>query len=401
MRLAGGIGEIMVHSLGTRYIVDLLYFLIVLIVLLNVIFGIIIDTFGDLRTKKIERQLDTTEKCFICGIDKQVFDRASDTLNGFKSHIKLDHNMWNYLYFIIFVWEQDKDDDDGLEQYVRRAIAANDISWFPMNRAMRLTFAASAEEELRKDLKDDVETVEKNLVSKLSTFQTDVSEVLEKIVFNLNTVDDAPEVVPMTRGGEGRVIETRQEDEERSTTAMSNTSRGLSRSTLRSKKSSRRLKEIPDDLSSIDSAIGIDELVLNNMTSIENMDIRMKLMRLHGLTGIPDKDLEGIMCRVLTSSGVYSVSAVHATQGAVEFQSTEIVATDGIGATDAGTAVQIQILDGHANAIIGSTEITISELLSQRAMTLDVQVNVSIGRRENISCVLSIQPIVVNISGRG
>lgn len=396
----------MKHTLGTRYILDLLYFLIVLIVLLNVIFGIIIDTFGDLRTKKIERQLDTTEKCFICGIDKQVFDRASETLNGFKSHIKLDHNMWNYLYFIIFVWEQDKDDDDGLEQYVRRAIAANDISWFPMNRAMRLTFAASAEEELRKDLKDDVETVERNLVSKLSTFQSDVSEVLEKIVFNLNTADESvPEVQPMTRG-EGRVVESRQMEEEAAEAASmrSSSSRGMSRSTMRSRKSTRRLKDIPDDTSSLgdgESAIGIEELVLNNMTSIENTSVRVKVVRLAGLTGVSNEELETMLCRVITSGGVHSVSAVHASQGAVEFESTEIIATDGIGATDAGTAVQIQLLDGRANAIVGSTELTISELLSQRSMTLDVQLNVSIGRRENISCVLSIHPIVVNVSGRG
>jgi inositol 1,4,5-triphosphate receptor type 3 len=72
--------------------------------------------------EKLERNRDTLEVCFICGINKQVFDRASDEPEGFKTHIKVDHNMWNYLYFIFMLWEQDKDDDDGLEQYVRRAI---------------------------------------------------------------------------------------------------------------------------------------------------------------------------------------------------------------------------------------------------------------------------------------
>ena len=36
----------------------------------------------------------------------------------------------------MYLWEQDQDDDDGLEQYVRRAVAANDISWFPMNKCL-------------------------------------------------------------------------------------------------------------------------------------------------------------------------------------------------------------------------------------------------------------------------
>ena len=39
-------------SLGGRFYLDLLFFFIVLIVLLNIIFGIIIDTFSELRTSK-------------------------------------------------------------------------------------------------------------------------------------------------------------------------------------------------------------------------------------------------------------------------------------------------------------------------------------------------------------
>ena len=108
----------------------------VLIILLNVIFGIIIDTFGSLRNAKAVRERDTSELCFICGIEKQIFDRASDEPNGFLTHIKIDHNMWNYLYFIVLLWEQDKDDDDGLELYVRRAIEADEITWFPIRKAM-------------------------------------------------------------------------------------------------------------------------------------------------------------------------------------------------------------------------------------------------------------------------
>lgn len=186
LRYAGGIGEQMTHTLGPRYIVDTLYYLIVLIVLLNIIFGIIIDTFSELRSLKMERQRDTTEKCFTCGIDKQIFDRSSDTLDGFKSHIKYDHNMWNYLYFIIYLWEQDKDDDDGLEQYVRRCVEAKDIAWFPMNKAMRLDDSNSAEDDLRQNVQEDLKVLENNMLEKLKQFQSDTEETLDKIVYSLN-----------------------------------------------------------------------------------------------------------------------------------------------------------------------------------------------------------------------
>ena len=185
LRYQNGVSDQMKHTLGRRYPLDVLYFLIVLIVLLNVVFGIIIDTFGNLRNKKIQRLIDTTEKCFICGISKQVFDRSSVVPNGFKIHITTDHNMWNYLYFIIYIWEQDKDDDDGLEQYVRKSLELGDISWFPMNKALRLTVTNTAEDELRIQLNSDIEGIEKNLFTKIQTFQNHLNESIDKISFHL------------------------------------------------------------------------------------------------------------------------------------------------------------------------------------------------------------------------
>jgi hypothetical protein len=62
------------YSLHGRAWLDLSYYLVVVIVLLNVIFGIIIDTFSELRNQKQERARDTLGRCFICGIDKHTFD---------------------------------------------------------------------------------------------------------------------------------------------------------------------------------------------------------------------------------------------------------------------------------------------------------------------------------------
>jgi hypothetical protein len=187
VRSPGGIGDLMTHTLNSRYILDLLFFLLVLIVLLNIIFGIIIDTFGELRAKKLERQKDTVERCFTCGIDKQVFDRASKLPNGFKTHITNDHNMWNYLYFMIYIWEQDKDDDDGLEQYVRRCVAVNDIQWFPMNKAMRLRQAKSNEESIHEDIFEKIQSVESVLNQRLHQIQSEISETIDKIMISLHT----------------------------------------------------------------------------------------------------------------------------------------------------------------------------------------------------------------------
>jgi len=142
IRSSGGLGDMMRMTREgmrlERFLVDFLYFIVVLIVLLNVVFGIIIDTFGELREEKKERDVLTKEQCFICGIDKTVFDRAANVAGGFRQHIQTEHRMWHYLSFMVSLWEQDKDEDDGLEYYVRRCLECGDVSWFPSHQALCL-----------------------------------------------------------------------------------------------------------------------------------------------------------------------------------------------------------------------------------------------------------------------
>jgi inositol 1,4,5-triphosphate receptor type 1 len=90
----GGIADNMVHAKDNRLILDLMWFIVVLVIFINIIFGIIIDTFSSLRADKIARMKNTLETCFICSINRQQFDRASDAPNGFATHIAQDHNMW-------------------------------------------------------------------------------------------------------------------------------------------------------------------------------------------------------------------------------------------------------------------------------------------------------------------
>ncbi|RYG93810.1 hypothetical protein EON65_58385, partial [archaeon] len=117
--MGGGVGDVFSTTVYQRWLLDISYYFIVNIGMLNLIGGVIITTFGQLRENKAKRMEDTVGVCFVCNIERQVFDRASIQPNGFNTHIKLDHNMWNYLYYIFMLWEQDRDDDDGLEQYVR------------------------------------------------------------------------------------------------------------------------------------------------------------------------------------------------------------------------------------------------------------------------------------------
>merc|ERR1711988_421907 len=168
MRLSGGVGDLMSHTLSfDRVVVDLLYFMIVLVILLNIVFGIIIDTFSDLRNKKLERLHDTTEICFICGKDRLEFDSKSIEPGAFYNHIHNDHYMWNYVNFIFFIWQQDRDDDDGLELFVRKLVEHNDITWLPSGQALVI-----------QDLDGDSE---EPLAEQLARLEKDVMEMIQTV----------------------------------------------------------------------------------------------------------------------------------------------------------------------------------------------------------------------------
>jgi hypothetical protein len=161
-----------------RMIYTLLFFILVSTILMNIIFGVIIDTFAELRARKDEIDKDISGRCFICGIDRFVFDQMGESGKGFKEHITDDHNMWKYLHFQVYLREKDYNDYSGGESYVfqktlelvrdpkthellkdvdsvdkhelKRPIRRMDILWFPQKAAMRLkNQKASLEVELK------------------------------------------------------------------------------------------------------------------------------------------------------------------------------------------------------------------------------------------------------------
>ena len=50
--------------------------------------------------------------------DKNSGNGDKDLGTGFENHIKNDHNMWKYLYFLVYLKERDFDDYSGGESYV-------------------------------------------------------------------------------------------------------------------------------------------------------------------------------------------------------------------------------------------------------------------------------------------
>ncbi|XP_074645592.1 inositol 1,4,5-trisphosphate receptor-like [Tubulanus polymorphus] len=183
LRNGGGIGDVLRKPSSReplfifRIVYDLLFFFIVIIIVLNLIFGVIIDTFADLRSEKQNKEEILKNTCFICGLDRSSFDNKSVT---FEDHIASEHNMWHYLFFIVLLKVKDPTEFTGPESYVYTMVKDRVLDWFPRMRAMSLAADDSEGEqnELR-NLQQQLECTTK-LVQTLSLQLTDLKDQMQE-----------------------------------------------------------------------------------------------------------------------------------------------------------------------------------------------------------------------------
>uniref|UniRef100_A0A1A8BCW5 Inositol 1,4,5-triphosphate receptor, type 1a n=1 Tax=Nothobranchius kadleci TaxID=1051664 RepID=A0A1A8BCW5_NOTKA len=179
LRSGGGVGDVLRKPskeeplFAARVIYDLLFFFMVIIIVLNLIFGVIIDTFADLRSEKQKKEEILKTSCFICGLERDKFDNKTVT---FEEHIKEEHNMWHYLYFIVLVKVKDSTEYTGPESYVAEMIKEHNLDWFPRMRAMSLVSSdAEGEQNEIRSLQEKLESTMR-LVVNLSGQLTELKE---------------------------------------------------------------------------------------------------------------------------------------------------------------------------------------------------------------------------------
>ncbi|CAD8168125.1 unnamed protein product [Paramecium pentaurelia] len=145
----GSIGDYVQQELGVnnvarelsvgRFFFDEVSNIILGVIMLNIVAGIIIDTFGSLREEEGNKLNDMVDNCFICGNLKADFDRLQSKSNGgFREHIKINHYMWNYVYFFAYLRWKEKTEYSGIESYVDQKLKEEDLCWVPFNQAREL-----------------------------------------------------------------------------------------------------------------------------------------------------------------------------------------------------------------------------------------------------------------------
>lgn len=99
-----------------------------ILVLLNIIFGIIIDTFAELSEEQHEMDHDMHEKCFICGEAKASLEKKSV---DFHKHTQDEHSIWNYVDYLIMLKFVDAQETNAINSNVIEMVNEKKIAWFP------------------------------------------------------------------------------------------------------------------------------------------------------------------------------------------------------------------------------------------------------------------------------
>ena len=96
----------------------------------NVTFGLIVDTFGALRDEYYAYEEDRNNKCYICQLSA---DGCLLKNIDYDTHIKRDHNIWNYVYFLTYLHLYNANDFNRIEGSVWERLLEKDYGWLPIN----------------------------------------------------------------------------------------------------------------------------------------------------------------------------------------------------------------------------------------------------------------------------
>ncbi|XP_041469245.1 ryanodine receptor 2-like isoform X1 [Lytechinus variegatus] len=139
LRAGGGIADEIEPPDGDDYefyriIFDITFFFFVIVILLAIIQGLIIDAFGELRDQLEQVKEDMETKCFICSIGREYFDKLP---HGFELHTSKEHDLSNYMFFLMYLINKPETEHTGQESYVWQLYQQRCWDFFPVGDCFR------------------------------------------------------------------------------------------------------------------------------------------------------------------------------------------------------------------------------------------------------------------------
>lgn len=103
--------------------------------MLNIINGIIVDTFQELREKNNLREDKLFNECYICSIYRSKFEIRGISYN---EHVNKTHNVINYYLYLFKVHLTDEQDLNSLDTQVLNSFKSKSIDFFPIKKTKEL-----------------------------------------------------------------------------------------------------------------------------------------------------------------------------------------------------------------------------------------------------------------------
>ena len=98
----------------------------------NIVQGLLLDAFGEIRSNDESLNDDKKNKCYICNVSRQQVEQEDET---FDDHTLKKHYLWNYIFYIITLDNKNPTDYTGLEYYISQKynLPDNDmdVDWIP------------------------------------------------------------------------------------------------------------------------------------------------------------------------------------------------------------------------------------------------------------------------------
>jgi len=136
LRLGGGIGDSSPRisfkydekkNYFIKFFYDIFFQILVNLILGNIFFGVIVDTFNELRDENDVINADKNNKCFICHKDK--FESIDN--ENFEDHRIKRHGIFNYIYFVPYLLKKNPQLYTRAEEFAWNQINLKKLDWYP------------------------------------------------------------------------------------------------------------------------------------------------------------------------------------------------------------------------------------------------------------------------------
>ena len=177
IRARGGAGDQMVRisferhtsSYVYRLFYDISYFLICIIIMIDLTFGIVLGTFSEKREEERKHDNDKINHCFICHITREIIEKKRE---NFNVHREQKHNMWNYVEYMIYLKFSDFHELSTFNSFAKLNLEKKNVCFLP-----------SCQDDF-----DEEEIIEKNKVEeddeKSKDFSEEISDMEKSDIIN-------------------------------------------------------------------------------------------------------------------------------------------------------------------------------------------------------------------------